>query len=164
MSEEKALALFLADELEAPLGTVISSEVDRRAAAELRRLHAENERLTTLLADVGQVEAELAEKSDEVHRLHAENAELLEALKKRDSVEQHLNSEIENHSAAVYEATKLLSEARERRDELLEALENLVNRCNSDFVYAADETVIAAEAAIERLHRAAIARAEGEKT
>jgi hypothetical protein len=35
-------ALFLADELEAPLGTVISSEVDRRAAAELRRLHAAN--------------------------------------------------------------------------------------------------------------------------
>jgi len=52
------------------------------AAAELRRLHAENERLTTLLADVGQVEAELAEKSDEVHRLHAVNAELLEALKR----------------------------------------------------------------------------------
>ena len=51
------------------------------AAAELRRLHAENERLTTLLADVGQVEAELTEKSDEVHRLHAVNEELLEALK-----------------------------------------------------------------------------------
>ncbi len=38
-------ALFLADELEGLLGTMISSEVDRRAAAELRRLHAENERL-----------------------------------------------------------------------------------------------------------------------
>jgi hypothetical protein len=38
-------ALFLAQELEAPLGTVISSEVDRRAAAELLRLHDENEML-----------------------------------------------------------------------------------------------------------------------
>jgi len=38
-------ALFLADELEAPLGTVISSEVDRRAAAELRRLHSVNAEL-----------------------------------------------------------------------------------------------------------------------
>jgi hypothetical protein len=41
-------ALFLAQELEAPLGTVISSEVDRRAAAELRRLHAINEDLLAL--------------------------------------------------------------------------------------------------------------------
>lgn len=41
-------ALFLAQELEAPLGTVISSEVDRRAAAELRRLHALNEDLLVL--------------------------------------------------------------------------------------------------------------------
>ncbi len=38
-------ALFLADELEAPVGTVISSEVDRRAAAELRRLHSVNAEL-----------------------------------------------------------------------------------------------------------------------
>ncbi len=41
-------ALFLAQELDAPLGTVISSEVDRRAAAELRRLHAINEDLLAL--------------------------------------------------------------------------------------------------------------------
>jgi hypothetical protein len=42
---DKDEALFLADELEAPLGTVISSEVDRRAAAELRRLHSVNAEL-----------------------------------------------------------------------------------------------------------------------
>jgi hypothetical protein len=42
-------ALFLADELEAPLGTVISGEVDRRAAAELRRLHAVNTELLVAL-------------------------------------------------------------------------------------------------------------------
>lgn len=42
-------ALFLADELEAPLGTVLSSEVDRRAAAELRRLHSVNAELLEAL-------------------------------------------------------------------------------------------------------------------
>jgi hypothetical protein len=43
-------ALLLADELEAPLGTVISGEVDRRAAIELRRLHAEVNELKRTLA------------------------------------------------------------------------------------------------------------------
>ena len=42
-------ALFLAGELEAPLGTVISGEVDRRAAIELRRLHAVNQKLLEAL-------------------------------------------------------------------------------------------------------------------
>lgn len=37
--KRKSEALFLADELTIPLGTVIGSEVHRRAAAELRRLH-----------------------------------------------------------------------------------------------------------------------------
>jgi hypothetical protein len=46
-------ALFLADELEAPLGTVISGEVDRRAAAELRRLHAVNQELLEALIHIG---------------------------------------------------------------------------------------------------------------
>ena len=41
---EKPGALFLADELEAPLGTVIGAELYRRAAKELRRLHADAER------------------------------------------------------------------------------------------------------------------------
>jgi hypothetical protein len=46
---EQPEALFLADELEAPLGTVISGEVDKRAAAELRRLHAVNAELLEAL-------------------------------------------------------------------------------------------------------------------
>ena len=46
---EQPEALFLADELEAPVGTVISCQVDKRAAAELRRLHEENERLRALI-------------------------------------------------------------------------------------------------------------------
>ena len=47
---DKPEALFLADELEAPLGTVIGAELYRRAAAELRRLHAENASLAAALA------------------------------------------------------------------------------------------------------------------
>jgi hypothetical protein len=90
----------------------------------------------------------------ELRRLHALNGELLKALKKWDSVEQHLNSEIENHSAAVYEATKLLSEAREQRNELLEALCALV--LNID---AGGATLCAMKDA-----RAAIAKATGEQT
>lgn len=46
---DKPEALFLADELEAPLGTVIGAELYRRAAEELRRLHAENERIRSAL-------------------------------------------------------------------------------------------------------------------
>lgn len=42
---DKPEALFLADELEAPIGTVISYQVDCRAAVELRRQHAEIEAL-----------------------------------------------------------------------------------------------------------------------
>lgn len=47
---DKPEALFLADELEAPLGTVIGAELYRRAAEELRRLHAENASLSAALA------------------------------------------------------------------------------------------------------------------
>jgi len=46
---DKPEALFLADELEAPLGTVIGAELYRRAAAELRRLHHNNQVLTDAL-------------------------------------------------------------------------------------------------------------------
>jgi hypothetical protein len=46
-------ALRLADELEGLLGTMISSEVDRRAAAELRRLHALNGELLEALKQHG---------------------------------------------------------------------------------------------------------------
>lgn len=73
----KPEALFLADELEAPLGTIIGAELHRRAAEELRRLHA------TVVAR---------------------------------------EEEIETHSAAVYEATRLLSEARTENASLAAAL------------------------------------------
>jgi hypothetical protein len=46
---EQPEALFLADELEAPLGTVIHGQVDKRAAAELRRLHSVNAELLEAL-------------------------------------------------------------------------------------------------------------------
>ena len=42
MTDEQPDALRLADEIEAMFG---STEIDERTAAELRRLHAENERL-----------------------------------------------------------------------------------------------------------------------
>lgn len=45
----------------------------------------------------------------------------------------------------------------ERLTELEAALEALVNRCNADFLLAADGAVIAAEAALERLYRARMA-------
>ena len=48
--KRKSEALFLADELEIPLGTVIQSEVCHRAAKELRRLHAELERCKQVCA------------------------------------------------------------------------------------------------------------------
>ncbi len=74
-------ALRLAEHLKFPAHCPNEYVMRMQAAEELLRLHAENERLTTLLADVGQVEAELTEKSDAVRRLHAVNQELLEALR-----------------------------------------------------------------------------------
>ena len=50
--KRKSEALFLADELEIPLGTVIGSEVQRRAAAELRRLHAQRDALLEALKQI----------------------------------------------------------------------------------------------------------------
>ena len=50
---DKPEALFLADELEAPLGTVIGAELYRRAAAELRRLHAQRDALLEALKSTG---------------------------------------------------------------------------------------------------------------
>ena len=76
-------ALFLADELEAPLGTVISSEVDRRAAAELRRLHSVNAELlealkiarpyvSAALAETALVDAYRAERQVDIAIARAE--------------------------------------------------------------------------------------------
>jgi hypothetical protein len=77
---EQPEALFLADELEAPLGTVISGEVDKRAAAELRRLHEENERLNQI-NQWHEMKLSVRGYVIQVDDLKAANAELLEALK-----------------------------------------------------------------------------------
>ncbi len=77
-------ALFLADELEAPLGTVISGEVDRRAAAELRRLHAVN---IELLRERGAVMTEADEGLfDNVPLANRERDRAFEAFIKRKDV------------------------------------------------------------------------------
>ena len=73
-------ALRLADELDA----YHTRSCHKEAAAELRRLHAENERLSA-------------------------------TVKARED-------EILTHSEAFYEATRLLSEEREKNERLLEAL------------------------------------------
>ena len=87
MSEEKALALRLADELEVRgfLGTTASD-----AAAELRRLHEENTKLAQLLADTHDVSADLAETSDALHRTLQQRDELLEACKEAEWNSLHL--------------------------------------------------------------------------
>ena len=76
---DKSEALFLADELEAPLGTVIGAELYRRAAKELRRLHAELERCKQVCAATAE-------------GWRVERDALLEALKKAE----------ENGCATVY--------------------------------------------------------------
>jgi hypothetical protein len=78
---EQSEALFLADELEAPLGTVISGEVDKRAAAELRRLHEENERLNQI-NQWHEMKLSVRGYVTQVDDLKAANAELLKALKR----------------------------------------------------------------------------------
>ena len=69
--KRKSEAMFLADELEAPLGTIRSAELHRRAASELRRQH-------------GEIESMRAERLRTERRLldvHAQRDALLEALK-----------------------------------------------------------------------------------
>ena len=73
--KRKSEALFLADELEIPLGTVIQSEVRRRAAKELRRLHAELERCKQVCAATSESWRTDAEK------WKGQRDALLEALK-----------------------------------------------------------------------------------
>ena len=53
----------------------------RAAAAELRRLSAENESLRQIVQDFPPVEAELREVSDRAHRLETQRDALLEALR-----------------------------------------------------------------------------------
>jgi len=80
-------ALRLADELDAIPETGADPDLIQEAAAELRRLYAENERLSA-------------------------------TVKARED-------EILTHSEAFYEATRLLSEEREKNEWLLEALKKM---------------------------------------
>jgi hypothetical protein len=75
--QPEALRLADALELKSPRGVL----TDSKAAAELRRLHAENTKLTQLLADTHDVSADLAETSDALHRTRQQRDELLAALK-----------------------------------------------------------------------------------
>jgi hypothetical protein len=86
--DEKALALRLASHLEAFWGSDIGHDRERQAAAELRRLHAENERLHQINQSH---EMKLSVRGYEIQiedlkLAHAElrkmNGELLEALKR----------------------------------------------------------------------------------
>ena len=71
-------------------------------------------------------------------------------LRRLYAVVQAREDECETHSAAVYEATRLLAEAREQRDELLEALKVVLD----DLMYKHHARVI-------DVANAAIAKAEG---
>ena len=82
--------------------------------------------------------SEVSKAAAELRRLHA--------------VVQAREDECETHSAAVYEATRLLAEVREQRDELLEALKVVLD----DLMYKDHARVI-------DVSNAAIAKAE-EKT
>ena len=73
-------ALRLADALEKYWAGESGHDRERQAAAELRRLHAENERLRQIVEDFPPIEAELQEVSDRAHRLVAQRDALLEAL------------------------------------------------------------------------------------
>jgi chromosome segregation ATPase len=128
------------------------------AAAELRRLHAENERLTTLLADVGQVEAELAEKSDEVHRLHALVAACEPYLKEDETPVERIERECRDTEAVC----RLYAKEREKNQELLEALKLALSA--HGVMLLSDPPQEAWKAyGVEQKARAAIARAEGGK-
>ena len=73
-----------------------------------------------LLADVldADMPVDLAAVSGELRRLHAENERLSATVKARED-------EILTHSEAFYEATRLLSEEREKNERLLEALKKM---------------------------------------
>ena len=87
---EQTEALRLAEYMDAPLNN--PADVADAAAAELRRLHAENETLRqqpafdalvaiSLLTHLGGEVADYGDVVEAVHRVHAVNQELLEALK-----------------------------------------------------------------------------------
>ena len=99
---EKALALWLADALELHYAHLTAvPEINRRAAAELRRLHEENTKLAQLLADTHDVSADLAETSDALHRTLQQRDELLEACKEAEWNSLHLPESVRIKLEAV---------------------------------------------------------------
>ena len=74
-------ALFLADELELPLGTVIQSEVLRRAAKELRKSHMVEQLYTSALDGRNAMHLELHKLNMATSMLRSQRDALLEALK-----------------------------------------------------------------------------------
>ena len=73
-------ALFLADELELPLGTVIQSEVLRRAAKELRKSHMVEQLYTSALDGRNAMHLELHKLNMATSMLRSQRDALLEAL------------------------------------------------------------------------------------
>ena len=115
--KRKSEALFLADELEIPLGTVIQSEVCRRAAKELRRLHAELERCKQVCAATSESWRTDAEK------WKAQRDALLEALE--DFGMKHYENTGEVLHRDVYESLKsaLAEEALQRLTDVSQEIE-----------------------------------------
>jgi hypothetical protein len=165
---EKSEALRLAENLTAPWALRTASAME--AAAELRRLHAENERLTALLADVGQVEAESASLRphlvlcmDELRRLHDLVAACEPYLKEGETPAERIERERGDTDAVC----RLYAKEREKNAELLEALRVFVSCSLPVSTEIDDRGHRWTEAYLDQalpIARAAIARAEGEKT
>ena len=96
----KSEALFLADELEIPLGTVIQGEVRRRAAKELRRLHAELERCKQVCAFTSESWRIDAEK------WKGQRDALLEALKKIAADHEYFSGDTLSYARAAIKQAK----------------------------------------------------------
>ena len=75
-------ALFLADELELPLGTVIQSEVSRRAVKELRRFHMVERLYKAALEGRNVMHLELHKLNMATSLLLSQRDALLEALQR----------------------------------------------------------------------------------
>jgi len=144
--KRKSEAMFLADELEAPLGTIIGAELHRRAAAELRRLHAERAAADGVINDL----------VAKVRELQKENTSLSAAL--ASSCDEQRHELWESGGIAGCERARV---AERQRDALLEALKTikdtkrLAREMQQEWCPAAQGMV--------RIASAAIKAVEGEK-
>ena len=84
----------------------------------------------------------LPEAAAELRRLHAENERLSATVKARED-------EILTHSEAFYEATRLLSEEREKNERLLEALKKMRVKYGEYACRVCDQADAAIKAAVE---------------